>query len=218
MAHFANGRLVALGQLLDEVVGVGDLGGVDDLGQVEAGVATADVVGDGVVEDQVVLHDHADLRPQRVDRDPAQVVAVDADFPRRRVEEARQQVKEGVLLHLVRPDQADFLARLDREADRLEQLAPRARLVQGHVVEVQLLIEGRQEFGAHRLADFAGPVEEAEHDGRRLAGLPQHAAVAEPVGQRQVEADEHVGDKREGAEGEEDASEARHCQGRQCKP
>src|SRR5262249_9552976 len=80
VAQFDDGRLVALGQLLDEVVGVGDLGGLDDLRQGVGRVAGADVVGHRVVEDEVVHQHRADLGPQGVERDPAQVVLVDADL------------------------------------------------------------------------------------------------------------------------------------------
>ena len=43
VAERADDRVVAVGQVLDEVVGVGDLGGLDDPGQLVARVAQADV-------------------------------------------------------------------------------------------------------------------------------------------------------------------------------
>jgi undecaprenyl-diphosphatase len=98
VAQLADGRLVALGQLLDEVVGVGQLGRLDDARQRVRRVAAADVVGHRVVEDQVVLQDHGDLGPQRVERHAAQVVLVDADLARGRVEQPWNKINQGVFL------------------------------------------------------------------------------------------------------------------------
>ena len=68
MAHLADVRFIALGQLLNELVGVGDLGRLDDLGQIIAGIAAADVVRDGVVEHQIMLQDDGGLGAQRLFR------------------------------------------------------------------------------------------------------------------------------------------------------
>ena len=163
MAQLADGRLVALRQLLDEVVGVGHLGRLDDLRQRVRRVAAADVVGHRVVEDQVVLQHDGDLRPQRIERHPAQVVLVDADLAGGRVEEARDQVNQGVLLQVVGADQADALAGRDRSARRpRSSMRPVPGSLQADVVELQLLGQRRQELGADHLADLAGPIEELE--------------------------------------------------------
>ena len=79
MAERADDRVVAVGQVLDEVVGMGQLGGLDDAGQAVDRVAHADVDQDRVGEDQVGLEDGGDLGADRLERHVAEVVAVDQD-------------------------------------------------------------------------------------------------------------------------------------------
>ena len=62
--QFADGGLVAVRQLLNEMMGMGHLGGLDNLRQRVTGIAAADVVGDRIVEDKVVLQDDGDLGTQ----------------------------------------------------------------------------------------------------------------------------------------------------------
>ena len=61
---------------MNELVRMRDLGRLDDLRQGETRIPAADIVGHRIVEHQVVLHDHADLRAQGIERHPAEVVTV----------------------------------------------------------------------------------------------------------------------------------------------
>src|SRR5437016_2330798 len=64
LTHFADRCLISLRQILNELVAVSYLGGFDDLRQRVTWVATADVVGDRVVENQVVLQDDGHMSAQ----------------------------------------------------------------------------------------------------------------------------------------------------------
>ena len=70
-------RVVAVGQVLDEVVGVGQLGGLDDAGQGVDRVAQPDVDQHRVGEDQVGLEHRGDLGADRLEGRLAEVAAVD---------------------------------------------------------------------------------------------------------------------------------------------
>ena len=87
----ADDRVVAIGQLADELVGLGGRGGGEDL--LVGGVVTAvgDVVPDRVGEQEAVLEDDAEARPQRGQPGLADVDPADADRPGVDVVEARQQ-------------------------------------------------------------------------------------------------------------------------------
>ena len=80
-ALVADDGLVALRLRHDEVVREGGLGGGVDflLGRVEP--AELDVFEDGVVKEEGLLRDEADLFAQRLLRDLAQVAPVDPDQP-----------------------------------------------------------------------------------------------------------------------------------------
>ena len=57
--------------------------------------ADAEIVGDRSVEQQRFLEHHADIPPQRRQRQPAHIHPVDLDEPRLRVEGAMQQGDRG---------------------------------------------------------------------------------------------------------------------------
>src|SRR5207244_13304433 len=97
----------------------------------------------------------SDLGAERIERYPAQVLAGDADFAGVGDEEARDEVNEGVLFHVVGPDEGDALAGLDAQVHAVQQRAAGARLLQGHVVELEMLGQRGQELGVHGLADGA---------------------------------------------------------------
>ena len=135
-AHFADRRLVAVRQLLNELMRVGDLGRLDDLRDGIRRVAAADVVGDGVVEDQVRLQDDADLRPQRIERQPFRFLSSMRISPRGRVEETRQQSKRRRASRPsdgpTRPTRSPAAM---RQVEVVEQHPARVRVTQRHVLE-----------------------------------------------------------------------------------
>src|SRR5207249_3177933 len=105
-----------------------------------------------------------DLRAQRLDRQLAQVGAVEMDRPGLRVEEARDQADERRLARSRRADDRDALAGPDVEADVFEGAF--ASLV----VEVDVLEPDRAGGCAH--PDSAGGV----LDGRLPAEQPERLA------------------------------------------
>ena len=76
---FADDRVVALGQTLDESVRTGRGGGGDDLLVGGIGSPVGDVVADGDGEEEWLVEDHADVGPQAGQGEVADVVAVDED-------------------------------------------------------------------------------------------------------------------------------------------
>ena len=78
-AALADQGVVAFGKAGDEFVGVGGLGGGDDLLLGRAGLADRDVVADRAVEQEHVLADIGDLPAQRGARHVGDVLAVDGD-------------------------------------------------------------------------------------------------------------------------------------------
>ena len=121
-------RVVAVGQVLNEVVGMGQLGGLDDPRQGVHRVAQTDVDQDGVGEDQVGLQDGGDLSANRVDRDVAQVVAVDQDAAGPRIEQSGNQADQGQLRVVVLSHDGGARAGGNLDRDSLEQPAPGAAL------------------------------------------------------------------------------------------
>ena len=84
-------RVVAVGELADEVVGAGDAGRRLHLLAARAGTAVGDVGGDRVGEEEALPERSADLAPQGVQRDAADVVPVDQDLPAVGVEQPLDQ-------------------------------------------------------------------------------------------------------------------------------
>src|SRR5690606_19044862 len=95
-APLADHRFVAVGKAHDVVVQLGLFGRLLDLLPREV-AAEADVFGDGGGEEEVVLGRVADLRAQRLQRDAADVVAVDENGAHGRVEHPQQQVGQRSL-------------------------------------------------------------------------------------------------------------------------
>ena len=76
------------------------------------------VLGDRVREQERLLRHEADRAAQAVERDLADVDAVDEHRPRRRVVQARQQVDQRRLARAGRADERDGLPGLDARARR----------------------------------------------------------------------------------------------------
>ena len=116
-ALLADHRVVAVGQLDDELVRAGGAGRGLDLGVGGVGPAVGDVGAHGVGEEERVLEHDADLRAQRVERDVAHVDAVDADRPGLHVVEAGEQQAHGRLARARRADERDGLAGRDAQRE-----------------------------------------------------------------------------------------------------
>ena len=116
-APLAQSRLVPLGQPLDEVVGLGQLGRRDHLIVTRLGPPEANVVHHRIVEEKTVLEHQADLAAQAVERDIAHVHAVDGDAAAGHVVEAGDEVDQGGLARARRADDGHGLARLCHQVD-----------------------------------------------------------------------------------------------------
>ena len=95
VAALADDGIVAIGQPHDEIMNVGGAGRrfKFGLGGIQAGIQQ--VGADGIVEQVRFLGHHADLRAERIERDLAQIHAVQQNAPAGRVVQARDQVGEG---------------------------------------------------------------------------------------------------------------------------
>ena len=102
--------------------GVGGARRVADLlpGGVEP--AVADVLLDRPREEQRLLEDDADLLPQRLELEVAEVDAVDHDAARSRIVEADEQAHQGALAGAGGADDGDPLAGARLEGDVVERV------------------------------------------------------------------------------------------------
>ena len=113
----ADHRVVAVGELLDEVMRLRCArGGLDELLR-HVGHAEGDVVADARREEERILRDDADLAAQRAPSHVAHVDAVDQHASLPRVVEARHERREGRLAGTGSADQRDRAAGLDLEVD-----------------------------------------------------------------------------------------------------
>ena len=77
-APLADQRVISLGKLLDELLGVGDPRRLDHLAIGRSGAAEPDILADGAVEQEDILKNDADLSAEALQREVAQVDAVRA--------------------------------------------------------------------------------------------------------------------------------------------
>lgn len=121
---FADGRVVAVGQVGDEPVGLGGAGGGLDLLVGGVGPPVGDVGPDRVGEEEAVLRYEADGGAQRLQGQVAHVVAADADGAAGRVVEPGHQERDGGLAAAGRADDGDGLAGADGEGEAVEDGGP----------------------------------------------------------------------------------------------
>jgi hypothetical protein len=119
-AALADHRLVAGRQADDVVMELRELSGALDTLLLGPRIAVGDVVLDRGREQELVLLHDAHRFPQRLERDPGDLLPVDGDRAAAHVIKARDEVGDGRLAAARRPDDADRLAALGREADPLE--------------------------------------------------------------------------------------------------
>src|SRR6266700_3674754 len=125
-----------------------ELGGFDDLGVARGRAAIADIVADRAMQQRGILRDDGNLRAQTLLRDTRDSLTVDQDAAFLDVEETQQQIDQRRLAGTGTPDQADLLAGLHRESERVDdgggaQNAVFARrrlaaIAKAHVLETDL--------------------------------------------------------------------------------
>ncbi len=136
-AALADDRAVVLRKAEHVVVQLRRFARPLDARLVGPGIAVGDVVLERGGEQEGVLLHHRDRPAQRLQRDAADVLAVDGDAPRCHVVEARDQVRDRRLAAAGRADDADGLAAARLEADAGERRAPEARIGEVDVLEAQ---------------------------------------------------------------------------------
>ena len=149
-APLTHGRLVALRQLRDELVGVCLLRCSLDfrLGGIE--LAVADVLADGGAEEEGLLDDHGQRPAHALEREVADILSVERDPALLRVEEARDQVGNRRLARPGVPYERDSLAGLRCDSDVLEH--GHAGVVgEAHVLERHRTLHAVQGVGVRLL-------------------------------------------------------------------
>ena len=127
--------VVALGELLDELVRMCLMGCGFDLVEGRCGPSHRDVFAHGGVLHPGVLQDHADLGSQAGAREVADIVAVEADRPPVDVVEAHEQVDEGRLAAAGWADDRDALAGSHVEIEIADERAF-GRVGKAHVLDI----------------------------------------------------------------------------------
>ena len=127
--------VVTLGQLLDELVRMGLVGGFLDLVEGGLGPGHRDIFAHGGVLHPGVLQDHADLGSQAGAREIADVVTVEADGAAVDVVEAHEQVDEGRLAAAGWADDRDALAGSHVEIEIADERAF-GRVGKAHVLDI----------------------------------------------------------------------------------
>src|SRR6185437_16240089 len=120
VAALADAGAVAVVLLDDEVVGVGRPRRRHDVAEGGVGAGVGDVLGDRAVEEEGVLQHDADLIAQVAQAEFLQADSVDEYLSVVRVIEAANQINEGALAGAGLADEADHLARLNRDVEILE--------------------------------------------------------------------------------------------------
>ena len=123
---FADHGVVPLGQVADEPGGAGGLGGRLDLVHGRVGPPVGDVVPDRHGEEERLVEDDADVRPQAGERQVAHVVAVDAHRTAGHVVEAGEEPGQGRLAAAGASDHGDGLARPEMQVEVAQHVAPAA--------------------------------------------------------------------------------------------
>ena len=157
-AKLADRRLIALGQIDDEVVGGGGLSGGLDLGVGGARPPVGDIGAHRVVEQGDLLADQRDLAVQGGERQIANIEAVDRHPAAGRIVEAQDQVEDSGFPRPRRSHQGNPLSGRDHQVDAAQG---RRSLDIGkvQVFERNRAGRGRQIDGARFLDDLALDIE-----------------------------------------------------------
>ena len=142
-AALADHGVVAVGQLLDELVRLREPRGADDVLVGRVGRAERDVLPHRRREEERVLGDDPDRAPQGGELDVAHVHAVDGQAAGRDVVETRDQGGQRRLARARVADERDRLARRDLEVDLVEHRSVR-RVLEARALEHDVPVAGRE--------------------------------------------------------------------------
>ena len=154
----AHQRRVAVGQARHELVDAGRPRRRAHLVVRRLGPRVADVVGDRGVKHERFLIDEDDVTAEIVEREILDVVAVEPDGARVRVEQAQQQVGDRRFAAAARADQREALARRDRERHAVQHLTPAE--IDRDIVERDRAADGAQPDGRRPLDDVGRQIEQ----------------------------------------------------------
>src|SRR5206468_8280344 len=127
--------------------------GALDVLQWQIAASERDVVAHAGGEEEGVLRDHADVAPERCERDLANIDAVERHPTARDVVEARYERGERRLARAGVTDQGDRLARSDVEIDPAEH-GPAGEVCERDVLEADRARARRQRPRAGRVRDL----------------------------------------------------------------
>ena len=134
-AAFADHGVIAIGEVFDKIVSVGEFGGLLDFffGGIRA--AVSDIIGYGAVEEGRFLRDVSDGVAEGVLSDVADVLAVDIDGASVDVGEAQEQFGEGGLTGTRDADKADGLTGGDSESEIRKERVGLLGVLEGDVLK-----------------------------------------------------------------------------------
>src|SRR5208283_378219 len=204
-AALADDRIVALGQPHDEVVRQRRAGCIFHRLPWNVGLAIGNIVADSIVEQDRILGDDGNLRPQRCNRDITHITAVEEQPPAGHVEEARQQVYQRGLARAAGTDNRDYFARHYFQIDIVQHLAVvvSAAVAEVNMLEAYALVEWRQVQGAGLLADIIPGVEKIEDRRRRAQRLLEVVVKLSELAHRLIKLEHSNDESQEHAFGEE---------------
>ncbi len=158
----ADHGVVAVGELLDEAVGVGERRGPPHLRVGGVGASEGDVVADRGGEEEALLEHDADGAAHRVDLERTDVVAVEAHGAAVDVVEAGEQQGERRLARARAADDGDALTGGDAERHVVEH-RPALAVGEGHPVDVERAPWLRDGPGVRCVATAGCTGEQLEH-------------------------------------------------------
>ena len=174
-AALADARVVALGQLGDEPVGLRPARGSLDLLARGVLARVGDVLGDRGAEQERVVVDDRDRAPQRAQVDVAHVGAVDEHAPGGRVVQPGDELHERRLARPRRADQRERRPGLDVERDVVQRVDGRALVAQRDVAQLDAPRPRRQRRRPRRGDEPRGAIEDLEQPRPRRRRPLRHA-------------------------------------------
>ena len=150
-AAFADVGVEAVGHGHDVVVDLGPLRRLDDLVHLGVGLAVADVLKDGIGEQEDLLLHDADRAAQALLRHAAHVQPVDGDAAGRDVVKAWDELAERALAAAGRTDDGDGLPGRDLQR-HIVQHGQIAFVAEAHVVHADLAARTAEVDGVRRVA------------------------------------------------------------------
>jgi hypothetical protein len=175
-AVLADLGLVTLGQLVDNVVNLGDPGRLDDVVEAGTRIGGEQVLVDGAAEKIRFLGHDAEILPQLVGGEMTDIAAVDLDAAFFGLIEAEQQLGEGALARTRRTGQDGELAGLQAEIEVAAQPGAVGRVAEGKALYADFALALRRAGGreGHRLGRTVHDVAQAlDGDIRLLELLPK---------------------------------------------